>query len=176
MRTSLYSILCIVVRLGAVFLAFGTLGHLMTVLLSWYQNLSLDLLGLTCAAVFISLLIALLLWVYPGVLARVAAGRSSQQVFETSISASDVQWIALSVLGMYFAMTGLIGLSGYGFNRMIMSAVMDRPLSDERTRKMVSDLLYWMIHTVLGLSLAIGAKGLVGLFHRLRHGNDATLP
>ncbi|MEO6690184.1 MAG: hypothetical protein ABIS07_11125 [Dokdonella sp.] len=176
MRTSLFSILCIAIRLGAVFLAFGMLVHVVALVLSWYQQVPGERVVSTLAVVIPTLLIAFLLWLYPGVLARAAAARSTEQIFETPLSASHVQWIAFSLLGMYFVMTGLIGLSWYALNHVLMSSFNDAAADEMLRRQMINDLLCWVVQIAAGLSLAMGAKGLVGLLHRLRYGNDEPLP
>lgn len=54
--------------------------------------------------------LAIALWLYPGWLARLAAGQASGQVFESPISAAQLQYIAFAVLGVAFAMNALLDL------------------------------------------------------------------
>ncbi|GAA0716649.1 hypothetical protein [Dokdonella soli] len=173
MRTSLYSILCIVIRLGAVFLAFKTLGSVLSVVASWGNAVNMPELWLSIGFTALTLLIAFLFWLYPGPLARLAAGSSSQQVFESPISAPQIQWIALSVLGMYFVLTGFAGLSYFGIRRMLISAVVDQ---EQNNRERIVDAFYWAVQIGLGAALSLGARGLVGVFHRLRYGDALQSP
>lgn len=112
MRTSLYSILCIVVRLGAVLLFVETVTSLPVAwesLRIWTQDPSAPddavrgmLIGFSGA----SLALAALLWLYPGVLARVAADAGSREVFESPLSARQLQYIALSAARARLAAAG----------------------------------------------------------------------
>ena len=167
MRTSFYSILCIVIRLGAVFLVMRTLLQALSVVLFSQQAPDPTKLLESGAAIVFVLVIAFLLWVYPGVLARVAAGRSSHQVFESPIAATEIQWISFTVLGLYFVLEGLVGLSYSGIQLMLFDAIATSPLN---RREMAFGLVYWIVQAGLGLALALGARGLVGLLHQLRHG------
>lgn len=164
MRTSLYSILCIVVRLGAMWLAVGLIANLPA---------TLDLLrstepvgaGSVLFAQAIGLLFAAVLWLYPGMLARVAAGRSSQQVFESPIAAADLQAIALAVLGVAFAVNGVAGLVLHVLHYAWMTSSSTFTSASERGLfPMVADA----VQIVLGVALALGARGLGHLLLRLR--------
>jgi hypothetical protein len=167
MRTSLYSILCIVVRLGAICLAVGTLSSLLALLVSWRAGTEVADLGFSIGFVALMLWLAFMLWVFPGTLARIAAGRSSQQVFESPISAAQIQWIAFSVLGMYFVISGVVGLSYYVI-RYLRAGEM---IGYDQVAAFMSDGLYWIVQIALGAVLALGARGLVGVLYRIRYGN-----
>lgn len=164
MRTSLYSILCIVVRLGAMWLAVGLIASLPA---------TLDLLrssepagaGGVLFADAIGLLFAAVLWLYPGLLARVAAGRSSHEVFESPIAAADLQAIALAVLGVAFAVNGVAGLVLHALHYAWMTSSSTFTSASERGLfPMVADA----VQVVLGIALALGARGLGHLLLRLR--------
>ena len=102
MRTSLYSILCIAIRLGAVFMAVQVLVGVPTAL---GELLAAQVTVSTKAAIAFGvaeLALAGLLWLYPGILARIAAATSSQQVFESPITATELQQLAFAVLGICF--------------------------------------------------------------------------
>ncbi len=172
MRTSLYSILCIVIRLGAVFLALRMIWSMVNLLMSWGQVTNLMEFWASVGLVVATLLVAFLLWLFPGPLARLATGRSSHEVFESPIEARDFQWIALSVLGMYFVVSGLLGLSSYGVNRLVMSSIAD--FGEEQRMRVIADVFYWTAQIALGLVLALGAKGLTGVLYRLRHGQAVS--
>jgi hypothetical protein len=99
MRTSLYSILCVVIRLGAVLLAVSTLGSALSICLALRNGAAALELVPALVALVLTLLGASLLWLYPGPLARIASTRSSQQVLDIPIRPAQLHWIALSVLG-----------------------------------------------------------------------------
>lgn len=167
MRTSLYSILCIVVRLGAVMLFVETVIALPW---SWSGLLGSDdeasrgmLIGFSGASIGL----AATLWLYPGLLARMAAGTSSREVFESPIAAKDLQFVALSVLGVAFAIKGLVGLVAVLF-RVALSA----QYSDAAWQTLVwqngANLLVQVLQFAVGIGLTFGASGLNGLLYRLR--------
>ena len=167
MQTSLYSILCIVVRLGAIFLAFSTLSSLLALLVTWRAGAEVAGLGYSIGFVALVLWLAFMLWVYPGVLARIAAGRGSQQVFESPISAAQIQWIAFSVLGMYFVISGLVGLTYYAIQQIRAGEL----IGYDRVALFMSDGLFWLVQIALGAGLTLGARGLAGVLYRVRYGN-----
>lgn len=167
MRTSLYSILCIVIRLGAVLLAVSTLGSALSMALMVRQGTSpmeiMPLIGLFVA----TLAVAFLLWLYPGPLAHLCSTRSAGEVFESPVTAQDLQSIALSVLGMYFVVGGIVGFIHYESNQFVADSILDR---EEHIRDFVQVGLYWLLQIVMGAALTLGARGLAGLLHRLRYG------
>jgi hypothetical protein len=172
MRTSLYSILCIAIRLGAVFLALGSLASVLSFVIT-AQSIALDELWLAGLSLLLTLVIAFLLWLFPGPLARMAAARSSQQVFESPISAMQIQWIALSVLGMYFVITGLIGFARYEMQQLLADAIIDR---ERHLADFIRIGLYCLLQVGFGIALTLGARGLVGVLHRLRYGASTSQP
>ncbi len=168
MKTSLYTILCIAIRLGAVWLG-------VSVVLAFpgiYKAAGSGSFGEMATTIVlvgsaIALLIALLLWIYPGVLARLAAGKSSTQVFESPISAEQIQQTAFAVLGIWFVMTGLVSLTHEILRTLLFDQVDVAVASGARTWQ-VRLLLTDATQIVLGCALALGSHGLVGLLRRLR--------
>lgn len=171
MRTSLYSILCIVVRLGAVLLLVQTLASLPG---AWQALQSWDSPGGDGAARgmligFSGALIALAiaLWLYPGLLARLAAGDASREVFESPIAVKELHFIAFSVLGLVFAIDALVGLASILFRTAMSAQVGDVAFTTLAWQNGI-DLLVLSLKLMLGIGLTLGARGLVGLLHRLR--------
>ena len=169
MRTSLYSILCIVIRLGAVILAAQLVvslpGTVDSILHSVGFQPGLQQALLSFYAVFF--LAATALWIYPGVLARLAAGESSKQVFEASLAPEECQYIALSVLGVYFALTGVSDLLGVGV-RIVASMHVGEVASRELMSREVVRLVPPLVKIALGMGLAFGARGLIGWLRAIR--------
>ena len=167
MRTSLYSILCIVVRLGAVFLAATVVIDVPTAIgeaiNSQYSFPPYAMLAFGAA----ELVLAALLWLYPGILARVATKDSSRQIFESPLMASDIQTIAFSVLGMSFALTGFVSLVAIG-----LRVVMIFEVGEDLGRYL--HLYGWpsagreIIRIVLGGGLVFGSAGLTGWLRTIR--------
>lgn len=170
MRTSLYSILCIVVRLGAVMLFVETVTSFPEI---WrYVPSEFDsgmrgmLIGFSGAAIALSFL----LWLCPGLLARLAAGEASREVFESPVAPKDLQFIAFSVLGVVFAINGLIGLVTVLFH-IALSARLGDVAFPALAWQNGLDLFVQVFQFSAGIGLTFGARGLAGLLHRLReHG------
>ena len=169
MRTSLYSILCIVIRLAAVVLAFNTLSKVPEVVVAWHQGTVGDARIVPAfALVALALLFAFLLWVYPGIIARLTASRSAREVFESPISPQQLQWIALSVLGMYFLLSAVIALVSYGVQWSLFAK--EYLESEENRTEWFSDTIYWVVQLAFGVVLVLGARGFTGWLWRLRYG------
>ena len=167
MRTSLYSVLCMVIRLGAVLLAVSTLGSVLSLCLALRNGAAARDLVPALVAFVLTLLVAFLLWLYPGPLARMASTRSSQQILDIPIRAAQLQWIALSVLGMYFVVDGLVGFAHYEVQQLIVGAIADR---ERRIEKFVQVALYGLLQMGFGIALTLGARGLAGVLQRIRYG------
>lgn len=177
MRTSLYSILCIVVRLGAVMLFVETVTSFPAAwqaLQVWTQTTSESdgaVRGMLIGFSGVAIALSFLLWLYPGLLARLAAGEASREVFESPVAPKELQFIAFSVLGVTFAIKGLIGLVTVLF-RIALSAHL---LGDVAFLALAwqngLNLLVQVFQFGAGIGLTLGARGLTGLLHRLReHG------
>jgi hypothetical protein len=174
MRTSLYAILCIVIRLGAVFLAFDMLVLIPGTVAEWRAGTHTSDMTFALGFMAIALVFALALWIYPGILARIVAGKNSREVFESPIEPAELQWIALSVLGTYFVLRALIALSTYGVRWAMFASLFNG--SQESQTKLISDMSYYIIQLVLGTGLVLGARGLTQLLRRLRYGDAARSP
>jgi hypothetical protein len=173
-RTSLYSILCIVVRLGAVMLALSVVGGSFGFFGPGQSaNFSIGERVLVVAFLLISLLVSFLLWLYPGPLARLASGRSANQVFESPIDAGQIQWVALSVLGMYWVMTGLLDLSRIAYQFIWLSELLGT--GEEAARRLRGQVAYHAFEMVLGLFLTLGARGLAGILQKVRYAGSSGM-
>lgn len=116
--------------------------------------------GWLLSGVAIQLLVIGMLWLYPGILARFAAGRSSHELLEISVSSSQLQYIAFSVLGAWFALQGAVYLS-YQIVQSIQFAFENLP---SKTASMGAE----GIRLICGVALMMGARGLVGALNRIR--------
>lgn len=168
MKTSLYTVLCMAIRLGAVLMAVGLIEQWPRLLVTQANGqlsiaaIALDLLGL---------LLAFVLWVRPGLLAWWAAGNAYREVFDAQISAVQLQYIAFSVAGIYKLITGVAGMLAHGLNLLEYRHMLDAagvpalPPSYERTM-----FIEYVVATVAGLALTLGARGLSGVLQQLRGG------
>ncbi len=167
MKTTLYSILCVAVRIAALLLAveslLGVAGNFINpvsgvpMLTHWFLIGG----GLFGAAV------GLVLWLYPGWLVRPAVGRAGHEVFESPLTAEDFQRIGICLLGIWFAVDGIrsfvyllirgsaIGSQGYDYAGVTLAML-------------APDIAVALALIVAGVSLTFGSRGLVGLLVRLR--------
>lgn len=164
MKTTLYTVLCVAIRLGAVLLAVNLFEHLPWFL--WQSPAG----GFAWDAVLLTafgLLLAVLLWLWPGLLARWAAGRNSHEVLDMSLDADALLRVALAVMGAWLCLTGLAGCLGHGLTMLVFlhrleGAAGQLPVSEWRW------VFYYLVVAAGGAALMLGSRGLVGLLHRLR--------
>jgi hypothetical protein len=177
MRTSLYTILCICIRLAAILLAisvlaaipgtyFGLTGNDWAVERWWI------------VLVYIALfLLALLLWVFPGFLARLAAGKTAMEVFESPITAETIQYVAFSVVGLRYLIGGMYGLMYLLPREMIVRHVLRAQSTADAVTFHDADftatIISYSFEVIVGFGLLLGARGLIGLLNRLR---ETSLP
>ena len=116
----------------------------------------------------LGLLLAGVLWLWPGVLAWWASSRASREVLELQLGPDQLQRIALSVLGAWLGVSGVAGCLSHGLTMLLMRqrlgdfVTQALPVSEWRS------LIYYLVLLVAGAALMIGAEGLVRLLHRLR--------
>ncbi len=174
MRTSLHSILCIAIRLGAVLMAWTTFAQVFALAAGgMFREGGLSP-WLMAGLASVSFAIAVLLWLFPSPLASLALGRNRHEVFESPVGAAELQWIALSVLGMWFVVTGLSHLAYWGIAQAAGSDYIQ--LTDDMRRARIVDGIGHGVDIVLGLALVLGSRGLVALLHRMRHGRALGAP
>jgi hypothetical protein len=161
MRTSLYSILCILIRLGALIIAISTIAAIPAAWVEARAAHVVDYEGMVFGFGCAMAVLAALLWIYPGVLARIAAGKASQEIFESPIPAEALQQIAFAILGMWFVISALAGLASVGSRIIVTSHISDVPLSPLMLRE-YTRFVPLLVELALGIALAMGARGLVG--------------
>lgn len=167
MKTTLYTVLCVAVRLGAVLMAVGILERVpgLFYLSGTDGHFIIGILLLNGAG----LLVAFALWMWPKILVWWAVGRNRHEILESSISAGQLQYIALSVVGAWMFIGGLSGCVGRG----VMILVVAHESASNGLSGMVSmDEWHWLIQyattAIVGAALTLGSRSLVGLLHRLR--------
>lgn len=166
MKTTLYTVLCIAIRLGAVLMTVDLLESIPVFLWSTQQDARFMIAVLVMAA--IGLVIALVLWLKPGVLAWWAAGRGKDEVFESQIDAGQIQYIALSVLGAWLVVSGLAALVPSEMQLVRLQHLADAYPGMVPPSDAWNSLIRSLVIAVAGVILMLGARGLVGLLHRLR--------
>ena len=173
MRTSLYSILCIGIRLTAILLAVNALLTLPSAYASFaHGEWSRGEWGWMFALWLLILLVAVLLWIYPGVLARLAAGKASREVFDSSISPEQLQYIAFSVVGLWIAASGLISFAQMAIRELFVELVLHNSSNsvdgDALRTRAIAAFIEELVRISVGVVLLLQARGLIGLLRRLR--------
>lgn len=166
MKTSVYTVLCTAIRLGAVLLSVHALEDVAAVVAASDGNTHRLLGSLLFAVLY--LVVGAVLWLWPGMLAWWASSRSNGQVLEMPIGADELQRVALSVLGVWQVVQGVSGLLSHG---VVMVFLHDR-MTDYSTGHLPPAEWRWVafygLQAVAGAGVALGAAGLVNLFHRMR--------
>jgi hypothetical protein len=171
MRTSLYSVLCIVIRLGAVMLAVSTITNVLAIAATLREGAALAEVIPAAALTVIVFVLALGLWLYPAPLARLCTARSAGQVFESPIGERDLLWIALAVLGTTYAVSGTVEFITYGANALSTSAQLDH---EQQKIWFIRQGLPALMRAVAGIALALGARGLARVLAHVRGRADAV--
>jgi hypothetical protein len=162
-KTTLYTVLCVVIRLGAVLMAVGLLEGVPAFLWgSPDRALSVIALGFTA----FGLLVAAALWCWPGLLAWWAATRQNGEVLESTMGADQIQYVAFSVMGCWLLISGLANGLQQGIALLLMHAEIYP--SPALPANLLVGLIKSSAIVVAGGSLMLGSHGLVGLLHRLR--------
>ncbi|MGH8212100.1 MAG: hypothetical protein ACREPP_02575, partial [Rhodanobacteraceae bacterium] len=118
------------------------------------------------------ILLAFVLWLYPGLLARAAAGRSAKQVFESPISSGELMHIAFAGLGAYYVLRGLwAGVHRFLYLMLLAEITGDQAASSSARTQCWVDIGSDVVAVILGVALVLGARGLSELLRRLRYGN-----
>ncbi|MEO7149782.1 MAG: hypothetical protein ABIY40_07595 [Rhodanobacteraceae bacterium] len=170
MKTSLYSILCIVIRLGAVILGVRLLMELPALLLASHEQTG-HWTGAALSLVFLGFLALMLflLWLFPSGLARLGAGKSAGQIFESPIGTDDFIHIGFAIVGAVFLLQG-VAITAYEalrllFNKDISGGIAaTAPLRVENWLPLVKGL----ISVGLGAAMILGSRGLVRFLRRTR--------
>ena len=166
MRTSLYSILCILIRLGAVIMAASTVVAFPAAWVTAVTSHAGSYAGVLLGFGGVILALSALLWVYPGSLARLAAGKASEQIFESPLSADDLQQIAFAVVGIWFAIEATAGLISTIVSVVVASYESDAgegaALAGAMFRHELVRIAPLLVKLFLGVVLAMRARGIVG--------------
>jgi len=166
MKTTLYTVLCVAIRLGAVLMAVNVFERVPDVFIYPARDGTYAISALLLEGA--SVLVALTLWLWPNILVWWAIGRNRHEILESPIGADDIQRIAFSVMGVWLCISGISGLLGHGASILI---VLRRSSYGEATQVPTSEW-HWLVQYALvafaGAVLALGSRGLVGLLRRLR--------
>lgn len=155
MKTSLYSLLCIAIRLGAVLMAVHTVQHMSYLLMAWRIDGGPPWSAVAFAAV--SMLFAGALWLWPGMLARFAVGRRGFEVFETPLSVATLKQLCFAVLGAWLAVEGTGGVSGRLVQIIVLKQHEDL-IPPSVWAGELGWLTYYAVTAVIGMALLFGHR------------------
>jgi hypothetical protein len=166
MKTTLYTVLCVAIRLGAVLMAVGVFERLPGIFF-YSGDGHYPLLALFMEA--FTLLLAFVLWMRPSLLAWWALGGKRQEILESPIHADQLHYVAFSVLGAWLAISGVAGCFGHG--AMILLLLRQASYDGAGETVPVTEW-HWMVQygvmVAAGIVLMSGSRGLIGLLQRLR--------
>ncbi len=169
MKTSFFSLLCVALRLAAIWFGFEMLLVVAAAarIAASASGDSRELLA-ACGLAVCGLLIAAALWLWPSSLVRLAANKASHEVFESPVSIADMQYLAFSLLGLWFAFDGIVRL----IHEILMALGVQQTYGytgfADLFRLQLADELTSGARVLIGLSLMFGARGLVGLLRGFR--------
>jgi hypothetical protein len=167
MKTTLHTVLCVTIRLGAVLMAVGIVQQAPTIFLYPSQGGQVAVGALLLAGA--GLLAAFALWLWPNILAWWAISRNQHEVLESTIDAEQFQHIAFSVVGVWLFISGTCGCLA---RVTMMLIIFRRSAYGDSTMVLSASDWFWLVEhlaiTLAGAWLALGSRGLIGLLHRLR--------
>jgi len=169
MKTTLYTVLCVAIRLGAVLMAVDILEQVPGLFVFATQAQDGHLAWGVPVIEAIGLLLAFALWTWPNLLAWWALGRNRHEVLETSITADQLQYIVLSVVGAWMVVRGVSACLA-----RIAYFLLQRHEAESSGAQFTNSTNEW--HLIIqyalvmlaGAALMLGSRGLVGLLRRLR--------
>ena len=167
MKTTLHTVLCVAIRLAAVLMAVGIFEQIPGLVL--YPAEDGHLTWAALALYGAGLLLAFALWLRPNLLAWWAIGRNQREVLEMAISVGQLQYLALSVVGVWVFVGGLGGFVSHG--ALILLIKHDATVGDASGMVPTTEwrwMTYYGTMLLAGAALTLGARGLAGLLQRLR--------
>ena len=168
-KTNAYSILCVLVRVFALWLFVNAVIGLPEAFETAKRFAPFDHAAQVayggCAFVFA---VASFLWVFADRVAKLALARPQQVVFESDVSVSEWQALAFSVVGLWQAIDGIAFLS----TRAARLASVHLADSSGAAIGLPDDFYGWVaadcLRLAIGIALLFGSRGLVGLIRRYR--------
>lgn len=169
-RTNAYTLLCVVIRVFALWLVVSL------VLMLPGQIVSMRGVAggewspwLLAVPVLAGLLIAGVLWLFAGKFARLALAKPEDHLFESDLDASTWFGIALAGIGAWYFFDGLLD-GAYLVGRAVFAA-RQRALHPgvEMPDGLAIDGIVTALQVLLGAALVLRGRGVAALLHRLRY-------
>ncbi|MGN6384439.1 MAG: hypothetical protein ACTHMK_17725 [Dyella sp.] len=172
MKTTLHTALCIAIRIGAVLLALDVLERVASLLTLGEADPHRFFGAMLFCALYLG--VAVVLWLWPGMLAWWASSRASNEIFVSDLAGHDWQRIALAVVGVWLAVAGLSTCLGHG----LLMVFLGERVRDYSTGLLPTTEWYWLfrgaVQTLAGAAIVVGSSGLVSLLARIRRYPEAT--
>lgn len=174
MKTSFYTLLCIVVRVVALATLLSAVGNLPSQLVYLAapdigKIAAVAILGTQAA----NIVLCFVLWLFPGLLVNLAITRSAREPFESTIDAIDLQRVGFSIVGIWFTFEGVIAAL-YAYGRY---AAVEYQYGVEANMPVPwLDLTVGIAMIVAGIALTLGSRGLARFLHTLRYGSPVQRP
>lgn len=171
MQTSFYTLLCIVIRIVALAMALMYLVELPAQLAFHAHGNSPKLIAAAMLGSHVAMIVvAFVLWLYPGMLADLATTRAAREPFESSIDATDLQRIGFAVVGIWFV------VDGFSDTLYVVGEIVGLRAqlgSDSPSSPQWPGLFAGISAMAAGGVLTLGSRGLARFLHTLRYGSPA---
>lgn len=163
-RTNAYSLVVILVRIGALYMVMRGLSILAPALWN-LQNAGA--LWAMVAGAGVMFAIGGAVWFTADLIARAALASPHEPQFESDLDVRQWQYVLFSAIGLWWAVSGLIDLI------WAISSLLQWRAHSGMLRiggEQLVDLIAGVVQIVVGLALLLGGRGLSNLLHRLRGG------
>lgn len=169
-RTNAYTLLCVVIRVFALWLVMSLVlmlpGQILGMRAAMTGELSPWLFAIPSLA---GLLIAGVLWLFAGKIARLALAKPEDHVFESDLDASSWFGIALAGIGAWYFLDGLLDGAYLAGRAAVAARQRARYPGVEVQDNLVLDGIVTALQLLLGAALVLRGRGIAALLHRLRY-------
>jgi hypothetical protein len=168
-KTNSFSILCVLVRVFALWLFASAVIGLPYVYETAKRYESLDHAAqVAYGGSAFTFAVAALLWIFADLVAKLALARPQQVVFESDVSVSEWQTLWFSAVGLWQAIEGLVLL----ISRVVKLAIAHLEMGSGAPIVLPDDFYIWIaadgLRLAIGIGLLFGARGLVGMIRQYR--------
>ncbi len=174
-RTNAFTLLCMLIRVVALFVAASSLLRLPAAWINLRAQIGWEAIAMpVLATTLLTLLLMVLLWIFADKLARLALVRPHEQTFECDTDPKVLLGLAISVIGAWFLCVGLKDLMYLVPRWLMISRMTAGNLTlDNGLEEVLPEGTAILGELVLGAVLLLRGPGLAGVVHRLRYGRLA---
>ncbi len=168
-KTNAFSILCVLVRLFALWLFASAVIGLPYAYETAKRYATLDHAAqIAYGGSVFTFAVAALLWIFADLIAKLALARPQQVVFESDVSVSEWQTLGFSAIGLWQAIDGLVFL----ISRVVRLAIVHLEMNSGAPIALPDDFYVWIaadgLRLAVGIGLLFGSRGLVGMIRKYR--------